>query len=388
MRPVPAAVSSLAARRVGDAVQMRFTIPTDNTDPSLPLELTRVDIYAAAGPPAATAPVPMAIPAVPLAIPAAAGALTPVNSEPLPLTRFQPVQLFQPAGAVKPVRPQDAPPTTVPQITKTKYLRKRIDVKRLPLPDAPPPPDDPNDHRPKPGDTITIDDQVTAERAAAAAATDVSVLRYVIIGRAGNRPGTPSPVLEVPLVANVPPPQNPEATYDETSVKLSWGVGDPTETFRVYRSVDGKEDGPPLNAAPLTTPAFTAPVEFGVERCFLIRAAVVRGPVSIESNPSAPACVKAIDTFPTAAPTGLSLLPTEDSNQLTWTAVSAPDLAGYLVLRAEEGVPARALTAEVITDTNYTDRTVKSGAHYTYTVVAVDKAGNRSAPSNPAEDIR
>jgi hypothetical protein len=381
-------VSSPAARRVGDDVQMRFTIPTANVDPSLPLELTRVDIYAAPGPPAPTAPVPMTVPAVPLAIPDETGAPAPISSEPLPLTRFQPVQLFQPPGAVKPVRPQDAPPTTVPQITKTKYLRKRIDVKRLPPPDGPAPPDDPNDHRPKPGDTITIDDPVTAERAAAAAAPDVSVLRYVIIGRAGNRPGTPSPVLEVPLVATVPPPpQNAQATYDETSVKLSWGA-EPTETFRVYRSVDGKEDGPALNAAPLTTPAFTAPVEFGVERCFLIRAAVVRGPVSIESDPSAPVCLKAVDTFATAAPTGLSLLPTEDHNQLTWTAVSAPDLAGYLVFRAEEGVPARALTPEVITDTNYTDRTVKSGAHYTYTVVAVDKAGNRSAPSNPAEDIR
>jgi chitin-binding protein len=41
-----------------------------------------------------------------------------------------------------------------------------------------------------------------------------------------------------------------------------------------------------------------------------------------------------------------------------------------------------------IAEASYTDRGVKAGAHYTYTVVAVDKAGNRSAPSNQADDIR
>jgi fibronectin type 3 domain-containing protein len=40
-----------------------------------------------------------------------------------------------------------------------------------------------------------------------------------------------------------------------------------------------------------------------------------------------------------------------------------------------------------IAETGYTDTTLKSGTRYVYTVVAVDKAGNRSAPSEPREEI-
>jgi fibronectin type III domain protein len=333
----------------------------------------------------------MSIAPVPLAIPAgAAAAPFVVASAAVPLSRFAPVTLFVPPGLPRPPRVKDAPPTTPAAITKPKYLRKQIDVQPLPASDGESArPKDANDSRPKPGDTLTLDDSVSAERAAAEASPAASVLRYVVVGAArGKRFGAPSPVLEVPLSTVVPPPGDPHVSYDETSIKLSWTPGAAGQSFRVYRAADGKEDATPLNPAPLTAPAFATAVEFGVERCFVIRAASVRGVVSIESEPSAPACVKAVDTFPPPAPNGLSLLPTEDHNQLTWNAVTTGDLAGYLVMRAEEGTPARSLTESAITETNYTDRTVKSGAHYTYTVVAVDKAGNRSAPSNPAEDIR
>ena len=98
-------------------------------------------------------------------------------------------------------------------------------------------------------------------------------------------------------------------------------------------------------------------------------------------------CLTAADTFPPPAPTGLSTLPTEGRIQLIWNAVTAADLAGYLVLRSEEAAPAVPLMNDPIPETGYTDTTVKPGARYVYTVVAVDKAGNRSAPSDPREEI-
>ena len=64
------------------------------------------------------------------------------------------------------------------------------------------------------------------------------------------------------------------------------------------------------------------------------------------------------------------------------------DLAGYLVLRAENGGAPSALMNQPIPDATYADTTVKPGTRYTYTVVAVDKAGNRSPPSNAVEEIR
>src|SRR5713101_5977297 len=69
LRPVPAAVGGLTARRTGDRVELRFTIPAENTDHSTPPALTRVDIYAAAGPPSAVPPVSATIPAAFLSMP-------------------------------------------------------------------------------------------------------------------------------------------------------------------------------------------------------------------------------------------------------------------------------------------------------------------------------
>src|SRR5581483_7719485 len=106
-----------------------------------------------------------------------------------------------------------------------------------------------------------------------------------------------------------------------------------------------------------------------------------------ESAPAGPACKTAVDTFPPPAPTGLSTLPTEGRVQLLWTPVGATDLAGYLVFRSDDGGPAQQLTPEPITDPSYTDSAAKTGTRSVYTVVAVDKAGNRSAPSDPREEI-
>src|SRR5262245_6366601 len=46
---VPAAVSQLAAHRVGDDVVINFALPTQNIDQSTPLSLARVDLYAYTG---------------------------------------------------------------------------------------------------------------------------------------------------------------------------------------------------------------------------------------------------------------------------------------------------------------------------------------------------
>jgi hypothetical protein len=276
-----------------------------------------------------------------------------------------------------------------------KYLRGAVDVK--PAPTEPPAggtaPEPAatvaNDPRPAPGAATTYTEQVATERAAAARDADLSVLRFVVVGvTPTKRPGAPSPVLEVPLTVDVTPPHDPAVTYDETSVKLTWTAGGPAQTFRIYKlNDDGKEDSPPLNPTPLAVTTFSAPVEFDQRRCFDVRSVVVKGQVSVESDPAGPACVTALDTFPPPAPGGLSTLPTEGRIQLIWNAVTAADLAGYLVLRSEDGAPAVPLMTDPVAETSYTDTTPKPGGRYVYTVVAVDKAGNRSAPSEPREEV-
>ena len=351
IRHVPGPVLTLTARRLGDEVQVRFTVPNENTDLTTPVALARVEIYASAGPVTQTAPVPMSIPAMPYSVPID-GVPVPVTSTPILISRVPPVQLWVPPEFVKPRgdKPREAA-TTQAAIMTRKYLRGAVDVRPAPKdPSAEGRPVEPptaveNDPRPAPGAATTYTEQVTADRAAAAKSADVSVLRYVVVGvTPGKRPGAPSPVLEVPLTVDVAPPRDPAVTYDETTVKLTWTPAGPEQLFRVYRlNDDGKEDGPPMNATPIAVTTFTTPVEFDQRRCFNVRSIIVRGLVSVESDPAGPACVQAVDTFPPPAPNGLSVLPTEGRIQLIWNGVAVADLAGYLVLRSEGAAPGGAI---------------------------------------------
>ena len=85
------------------------------------------------------------------------------------------------------------------------------------------------------------------------------------------------------------------------------------------------------------------------------------------------------------APTGLVAFPGEGGIGLTWDAVTAADLAGYLVLRGEGADDTlRPITPEPLTATTFTDATARAGVRYTYAVLAVDRAtpANRSKESN------
>lgn len=409
IRIVPGPVTDLTARRVGDQVQIQFKIPTENADQSAPPVISRVEIYAAPGPPTVVAPAPFALPPVPLTIPVN-GVATLVASTPFLLSRITPVQLSTPegtpaAGAARPAKGKP-PATTAVAILTSKHLRGQIEVRPPAIepagePAAEPPPQEkpaeppsqetPADPRPEPGASVTFADPIAAERAGAAKSADAAILRYVVVPVAkGRRLGTPSPILELPLTTEIAPPTHLSFAYDATTLALAWEPAGPLQSFRVYLTDrDGKEAaGPPLYPAPLAVPAFSLPAEFGREACFVLRSVLVRGPASVESEAAGPICVTPVDTFPPPAPTGLSGLPTETRIQLLWNPVTAADLAGYLVLRGEDGAAPVPITTEVIPDASYTDANVRAGARYTYTVVAVDKAGNRSQPSNTVEEIR
>lgn len=130
-----------------------------------------------------------------------------------------------------------------------------------------------------------------------------------------------------------------------------------------------------LTTTPVSQPTFTVPVEFGVEQCFVVRALVVMGPVTLESAPSAPRCITPVDRYPPAAPTGLQAIQEGTAVTLNWSPVDAPDLAGYIVLRGDgTGETMRPLMREPVTTTIYRDETVTAGATYTYSIYAVDRA--------------
>jgi fibronectin type 3 domain-containing protein len=145
-----------------------------------------------------------------------------------------------------------------------------------------------------------------------------------------------------------------------------------------------------LNATLLTSPGFADPrVEFGAERCYVVRRVQLAGSIATESAPSKPVCVTPVDTFPPAAPKSLAHIASGNGVSLLWEANTEPDLGGYLVLRGEApGDKLSPLTPAPIADTSFLDTTARRGRTYVYEVVAVDRATppNRSAPSNRVEE--
>jgi hypothetical protein len=415
IRVVPGAFTNVSARRTGDEIKVSFNVPATNSDNSAPPVVAAVEVFAVAGPPVVTVAPPITLPNVVLSVPTGyvppPVVPPPPNRPPPPapittisMARFPPFQLFDPAPKVQVSRSTKPPPSTPVEIMVNRYRKTRIEVRPLPTTaveaeptaavPAPGAPEAPvtavKDPRPAPGEGVTFLVPVGAERTAAAAAPDASVYRIVMAGVTnGGRRGAASAVLEFPLTTEVAAPREPKAVYDAATLTLTWIPGAPAQSFRVYRTDrDGKEEDKPLNPALLPLATFTTPVELGVERCFVVRAAVVRNPASTESAPTPPLCVTAVDTFPPAAPTGLSLLPTETQVQLQWNAVTAADLAGYLVLRGTDGAAPVPLMDTPITDLSYRDATIRAGVRYSYVVVAVDKTGNRSLPSNQVDEAR
>jgi fibronectin type 3 domain-containing protein len=111
---------------------------------------------------------------------------------------------------------------------------------------------------------------------------------------------------------------------------------------------------------------------------------VATTPVIVESAPSEEVCMAVQDVFAPAAPTGVAALPREAAVEVSWSPSPEPDLASYRVYRATgSGTPAR--VGEVKSgETAFIDVGPGPGTH-AYTVTAVDRDGNESPPSRPAE---
>jgi hypothetical protein len=154
--------------------------------------------------------------------------------------------------------------------------------------------------------------------------------------------------------------------------------------FSVYRRAgDGVYTvplGPPTDAKSLVDT--TAPL--GQSVCYVVRAVASLEPI-VESASSEEACVAVADIAPPETPTGLSILAVAGGIELSWSPLPEADLAGYRILR---GAPAGAPEpiAEVAPNqTQFLDRGAVRGIRYRYRLVAFDRAGNASPPSEPAE---
>jgi hypothetical protein len=204
------------------------------------------------------------------------------------------------------------------------------------------------------------------------------------------------------------------ANVTEFAIELSWSApartsaGEPILTISEYRIYRGEIDFTSADAAakdlaqakwksPLaflastqTTPYRDTSFDFGKAYVYTVRTAIPVEGGTIESSDSLPVIVTPRDTYPPTVPQGLvAAVVTSDPNgptevDLSWSINTETDLAGYRVYRSEqEGTRGQLVTADLLPSPAYRDTSVEPGHRYWYSVTAVDRTGNESAPSVP-----
>ncbi|MBI5230962.1 MAG: fibronectin type III domain-containing protein, partial [Coriobacteriales bacterium] len=162
-----------------------------------------------------------------------------------------------------------------------------------------------------------------------------------------------------------------KAGDDGGSVELAWNAVDGAATYSVYR--DGTRIASGLTAAGYSdNDAVT-----GTTYSYTVTALDAAGN---ESAQSAAASAASADDLAPAAPAGLTASDASGDDggviELAWTAVDGA--ATYSVFRDGTRI------ASGLTGPGYTDNTADTGTTYSYTVTAIDAAGNESAQSAAA----
>ncbi|HEY7170070.1 MAG TPA: hypothetical protein VH417_04435 [Vicinamibacterales bacterium] len=324
---LPVAPGDFTAARRGASADVRFVVPGTNTDGSKPADIIRVDVYAM---------------------------------------------------------------SSVDPVTDDEVMRRGHRIGMLEIKPPPDPDEDPDAPRPETDaekEKGLLDQGAPAQVTESIPEADSAGIRYYVsvgINKRGRR-GPLTRRSAVPLGPAPAAPPAPTIAYDEKAVTVSWPEAAPEAAaagVEVYDATTGKR----LTDKPVTAATFTDQrIEWGVERCYVIGRLAELEHLPVESESSEKACVTLKDTFPPAAPTGVTAVAAEGSVNLIWNANSEADLAGYLVLRGTGGEKPKAITPKPIQETTFRDE-VPSGTRATYAIQAVDKAGNASAVSETTEE--
>jgi len=374
LRPVPEAPGGLAVRRVGDRITLNLKVPGASADPNAEVVIAAVEIYARTLPLGSETPTVAQLLRKENLVGRIEVRPDPVTPEPGADATTTPVPAAAPAGPpdARPARGEttvwtETIPTTAPRPLELNRQQQTTAGRRRPVwvPLRPT------------GLTVPISRETVPGV--------LPTRYYVAVGVSDRgRPGPASVVVALPFGPAPATPVLSTPTYDETELTVTWTTALPGTPVTIVEATSaGVEQPVPVQVAPLTRGSWSTPFEFGKERCFVARGVVRRGVSSTESETAGPVCVTPVDKFPPAAPAGL--VPVSDPGGVTllWDPVSAADLAGYLVLRAEGASETfLELTPKPITSVQYVDTTVRAGVRYVYVVVAVDASGNRSPRSN------
>jgi hypothetical protein len=355
---------ALTAERRGATIEVAFTVPSANADGSRPANISRIDIFAVSGAVSDMSDLELIKRG------------TRVASLPVKTPR-NPNDTVEPGESTDVLEPPEGKGLDQGAASK---IAEEISASILQ--------DAPEGDRPLlgPSDAATVRTYI-----------GVGVDRRGHLGRFSKR-------VAVALAPAPPPPSRPSISYSEKAITVRWNpraierppasepgllpsrsLGSMADevAFNVYDSTSGAR----LTQKPIKETEFEdARIEWGATRCYAVRAVAVVGASPLESEGGEASCQKLVDTFPPAPPKELKAVATDGAINLIWEANAEPDLAGYYVLRAQlPGTTFQRLTAAPLQDATFLDN-VQTGVRFAYVVVAVDTAGNQSAPSNRVEE--
>ena len=194
--------------------------------------------------------------------------------------------------------------------------------------------------------------------------------RVAAVDAAGNVSAQTTAVSATPADTTAPSvPSGLAATAGDAQVALSWtastdNVG--VTGYRVYR-------GGVLIASPSTPYYADTGLANGTAYSYKVAAVDGSGNASAQSSAVSATPVAPPDTTAPSVPAGLAATPGNGQVALAWTAsTDAVGVTGYRVYRGGSLIAAPS-------GTSYTDTGLANGTAYSYTIAAVDAAGNVSA---------
>lgn len=252
------------------------------------------------------------------------------------------------------------------------------------------------------GDTITYRDVLEL-------AGQPTRLRYAIryVNASGQRAAF-SNFLSIEPAARIaqPPVLATQAKVAEDAITLSWqppaaNIDNSTPVnllgYNVYRADESLTDpgNQPLNSTPISGTEYSDKTfQFGTDYRYIVRSVSLgTGGAQVESVNSNSVAVSPRDVFAPAAPERPSIAAPEPSSArlaIFFAANKETDIAGYNIYRSTDPDLAKPnwtkLNATLLTRTTFQDDKVESGKTYYYYIIAVDKAGNASQPSEVASE--
>jgi hypothetical protein len=224
-------------------------------------------------------------------------------------------------------------------------------------------------------------------------------------GHNGKSFGLPNRV-SVPLVPNLAPPQKISANPVPTGIMLAWKPSGTVPTtantqtqyaYKILRRLQGAKEPvlvAQLNAANPEKSFIDTGIEWEKSYQYWIVPVTLwqdgnrKG--EIEGDDSPVAEVLAHDSFPPANPSGVEAVysagPPNFFIDITWTANTEPDLAGYNVYRHSANEQAVKINSDLVKTPRFADPGVQPGMKYFYSVTAVDMRGNESGKSEETSE--